>query len=329
MGTQFADREVTHPEAAGQEVTDQDVAGRETPRVVAVVVTYNPPALSALLEALSAQVAAVVVVDNGSASATVRELSALCARAGADFLATGTNLGIAAAQNLGISRARELEATHILLSDHDSVPAPDMVSLLLAGLETDPRIGAAGPLPAEDRAGADQLVYVARRWAPKRAYPEELAQEILDVAFLVASGCLIRVECLDDVGDMNTAMFIDHVDLEWGLRAHARKWRLICVPAAHLHHSLGDEVVMLPGRAQPVHVHSPMRNYYIVRNTLDLVRHGRALMPTRWRIRYTWWAGKYVAFNGFLIDRGSERRRELFAGIRDAVRGRRGRRGIS
>ena len=93
-------------------------------------------------------------------------------------------------------------------------------------------------------------------------------------------------------------------------------------PPARLNHSLGDEVVRLPGRAQPIHVHSPIRNYYIVRNTIALVKWNG--FPVRWRIRYTYWAAKYAVFNSFMAGRGPERRRLIARGLRDGVLGRLG-----
>jgi len=45
-----------------------------------------------------------------------------------------------------------------LLSDQDSMPAPDMVARLLEAIEEDPAIAAVGPLPSEEREGADELV---------------------------------------------------------------------------------------------------------------------------------------------------------------------------
>lgn len=291
--------------------------------VAAVVVTFEPEnGCIDLLRSLREQCDFVVVVDNGSNALIVDALRQSCEEVGAQLIKLDSNVGIAAAQNLGIERARELRCTHILLSDDDSLPLPGMVAGLLAAAEEDPRIGAVGPLPAEDREGGDQLVYCARAYGPKRAYPEELAQERLDVAFLIASGCLIKVSALDAIGPMNEALFIDHVDLEWGLRARAAGYRLVCVPAIGLKHSLGDEVVQLPRRSQPIHVHGPIRNYYILRNTIALIKGD--LMPLKWRVRYAYWCVKYLAFNGLLVDRLPERRRMLARGLRDGLRGRMG-----
>ena len=105
--------------------------------VVAVVVTYRPDvaATTVLLRALAPQVDRVVLVDNGSPPEAVDALRAEVGAAGGELLALGENRGIAAAQNAGLERALALGATAVLLSDQDSVPAPDMVARLLAGLD--------------------------------------------------------------------------------------------------------------------------------------------------------------------------------------------------
>ena len=288
----------------------------------AVVVTYQPPDVTALLTELSRQCDAVTVVDNGSDSAAVAALRASCRATGAELVAMPANLGIAKAQNIGVARAMTSSPDFILLSDQDSLPAENMTALLVEAIEEDERIAATGPLPSEDREGADELVYVDRGWAPKRASRSELGLSRLDVAFLIASGCLIRLSALASVGKMREDLFIDHVDLEWGVRARKAGWRLVAVPAAKLTHSLGDDVVRLPGRDQPVHVHSPIRNYYILRNTIALVR--TSLLPGKWRVRYCYWAAKYAAFNAFAAGDGKTRRKMLRKAAADGFKGRLG-----
>src|SRR5659263_368215 len=125
--------------------------------VVAVVVTYGPDleATSRLLQALAAQVAHVIVVDNGSPAESVSALRGVLAASGGDLVALMENTGIASAQNVGIARARSAGASHVLLSDQDSVPAPDMVAQLLHAIgravDAGHRVGAVGPLPVVDR----------------------------------------------------------------------------------------------------------------------------------------------------------------------------------
>ncbi|MCK6211782.1 glycosyltransferase family 2 protein [Georgenia sp. EYE_87] len=300
----------------------------ENPRVVAVVVTYRPDPrhTGPLLTALAGQCAHVVVVDNGSPEPARAELGRLCLDVGAELVELGENLGIAHAQNVGIARARELAADAVLLSDQDSLPAADMVDRLVSGFRraaaSRGRVAAVGPVSSDTRSSSEQMVYAARRWGPRRARPQEAHDGMVDAAFLIASGCLIEMEALDEVGDMNAAWFIDHVDLEWGLRARRAGYTLFAVTDAHLAHELGDRLTKLPGRAQEVHVHSPVRTYYLARNTILLVRSG--LLSPWWRLGYVVWLAKYVAFNALLT--APRRRRTVFMarGIADGLRDRAG-----
>lgn len=296
-----------------------------TPVVIAVVVTYHPDQTTArLLGTLARQCAHVLVVDNGSTAAELAHLRSTAKKLALDatnvnFIELAANTGIAHAQNMGIQQAISLGATHVLLSDQDSDPAADMVAQLLRTV-ADPQVGAAGPYIAENKPGGDELVYVDRKWGPRRANATELGTAEVNAAFLLASGCLIPVPVLQTVGPMNAGYFIDHVDLEWGLRARRAGYRLVVNTAARLHHSLGDETVQLPGRRQPVHVHSPVRCYYLARNTIHLMRSG--LLSWRWTAGYALWLVKYAAFNALLADRHLQRIKYLARGIADGVRGR-------
>ncbi|MDO4242242.1 MAG: glycosyltransferase family 2 protein [Actinomyces sp.] len=293
--------------------------------VAAVVVTYHPEDDCAeLLEALAEQCRWVIVVDNGSTPEELASVRVACAAVGARLIELGRNTGIAAAQNRGIAEAERLGARWVLLSDDDSAPAEGMVPLLLTAFAAPAGgpVAAVGPLVGEGRGGRDQLVYVARRWGPRRATAEELGSRFLEVAFLIASGCLIDLHALREVGPMNEELFIDHVDLEWGLRARRAGYRLLVVPEARMTHSLGDEVVRIPGRRQPVHMHGPVRNYYLARNTVALIRSG--LLPVAWRIGYAVWITKYSAFNALAADRRGLRARALAQGLRDGLLGRTG-----
>lgn len=293
--------------------------------VVAVVVTYRPDVARtrSLLAALAAQCEHVVVVDNGSAAG---DLAEACSSAGAELVALPRNEGIAHAQNIGIERALVLGARFVVLSDQDSMPAPDMVGRLLDGLRrataAGRRVGAVGPVSSDTRSTSEQMVYVTRRWGPRRARPEDARDGLVEAAFLIASGCLVTAEALAAVGPMNEAWFIDHVDLEWGLRARRRGYALLAVTDARLDHELGDRLARVPGRAQEVHVHAPVRNYYLARNTVLLIRSG--LMPLAWSVGYVVWLAKYAAFNVVAVAPRRRRAAMLARGLRDGLLGRTG-----
>jgi rhamnosyltransferase len=203
-----------------------------------------------------------------------------------------------------------------------------MVTRLVDGLERAAArpgrpVAAVGPITVDERAEGATLLFEARRWGPRRAEVPDEDGALVPVAFLVASGCLVTADALDRVGLMNEPWFIDHIDLEWGLRATRAGYAMYGVAGAELRHHLGDRTVRIPGRERDVHIHSPVRNYYMARNTLLLVRSG--LLPVAWRVGYVAWIVKYAVFYALAVPPRSRRVGLMLRGVAHAVRGRTGR----
>lgn len=253
------------------------------PSICAVVVTFRPDlgVLAEALRALAAQVGHVVVVDNASPDAHVREC---CARQpGVTLQALPENLGLAHACNVGIRYARGLVGvTQVLLLDQDSVPEPGMVRALKIALDrlgTRERVAAVGPCFRDAREGAD-APFVRIRFPFNRKLRCNGACVEIRCDFLISSGCLIPLAVLDAVGGMDDALFIDNVDLDWCFRASAAGHALYGVCAARLRHHLGDARHRIPGLPRGVVVHPPRRLFYMMRNRTLLYR--RAYTPWRW-----------------------------------------------
>jgi rhamnosyltransferase len=280
--------------------------------VAAVVVTYRPDgaALERLLAALRGQVGRVVVVDNESTGAVAGRLAG--AGGPCELVANAQNLGIATAQNQGIERAlAHPDCEYVLFLDQDSLPEEGMVACLRAALQPalsaaggGARVAAAGPLSVDARTGERAWVVVERGGRPVRARPAP-GDAPLGVAFLLASGTLVPRPVLRELRGMRGAYFIDHVDTEWCLRARAAGCRLLVVPAARLRHRLGDSVrkVWLLGW-RSVATHSPLRDYYMFRNTLLMLRD--VPMPAAWRRHFL---RRLVLFAGYFLAVAPARRR--------------------
>lgn len=298
--------------------------------VVAVVVTYHPvvDATRHLLDAVRPQVAEVVIVDNGSPAPTVDALRQAAGATASTLVELGSNLGIATAQNVGVDRAEQLGATHVLLLDQDSVPAPDMVERLLSAIvdgSPDPagrRIAAVGAVATDDRDGEPAFVYRSTRWGPRRTELPTAPGTLVEAGFLIASGCLVDLPALRVVGPMAENYFIDHVDLEWGVRARNAGYALYAVVGAELEHELGDSPQYVPGRERSVHVQSIPRNYYMVRNTVALIR--SSALPAGWRVGYAWWITKYIVFYTLAVAPRRRRVPLMLRGLADGLRGRMG-----
>jgi rhamnosyltransferase len=253
-------------------------------KTAAVIVTYRPDeaVFFRLLERLHDQVQLVCIVDNGSDS---RFLTALSARlAGHEhLLPLGANLGIAEAQNRGIALAKQLGATHVILFDHDSSPALDMVSRLsgeLFRLEAKGfRVASIGPRYLDERQDNPPPFIRVKGLRLTRCLVAEDGDSV-EVNYLIASGCLIPVDVLNEVGGMNSDLFIDYVDIEWGQRARAKGYRNFGCFSALMQHSLGDEPIFFLKEAYPVR--SPLRHYYMFRNAVLLYRMRH--IPFDWKL---------------------------------------------
>lgn len=255
--------------------------------VVAVIVSYQPDLLllEKLLVRLAPQVDAVVVVDNGS-QLNRKPDSALQLAHASEIILLGDNLGIAHAQNVGIKWARDKEAIHVLLMDQDSIPDEDMVSKLLAALAVLQKAGrnvaCVGPSYVDSR-HASISPFVRMEGLKFRRIPCEDRAQLISVDFLIASGCLIPVSVLDIVGNMRAELFIDYVDIEWGLRAREHGYQSFGVCATNMLHNLGDQPINFFGRKIPNH--SPLRGYYRYRNAVFLMK--QSFVSNSWRFADT------------------------------------------
>lgn len=264
-------------------------------RVFAVVVAYLPDTevLRDLLDALLAQTAGVFVVDNTPADD--QRVQALCAAFAQDSLRLirlGCNLGIARALNVGIDAALAAEATHVLLSDQDSLPAADMVAELLRAQEAliheGRRVGAVGPTYTDRHTG---ITFPFQAVVPGKFFyghqRPDATHPAIEALTLITSGTLVPAQVLNEVGPMREDFFIDNVDIEWSHRARAAGFSLFGVGAAVMFHSMGDQALRVwyfGWRHESAY--SPVRVYYRIRNFVALCR--LPFIPWRWKLRSGW-----------------------------------------
>ncbi|WP_146604334.1 glycosyltransferase family 2 protein [Rhodoplanes roseus] len=238
----------------------------------------DPALLQSVLDAVAPQVARVLVVANDG-HAPPGPLPA-----GAEVVVPPRNLGLGAAYNLALRWAAEHDATHLLLLDQDSVPAPGMVAFLRAAFDGTPgeKVAAAGPLWRDRTSGRDGHFVQLGRIGVRRCRPPP--GSVVPVDFLLSSGTLVGLAAAARIGDFDERLFIDHVDTEWCLRARAAGWTLRGVADARLAHALGCGPFPGPfGTLAPRIAHyPPERTYHLVRNSVALWR--RPGVGWAWRI---------------------------------------------
>lgn len=289
-------------------------------RVVAIVVTYHPELarLQLQLKALFDQVASIVIVDNASDS-DVDAWSQDLVEQSPHVIRLKRNHGIAVAQNIGIQWAREQAATHVLLMDQDSVPSDDMVGTLLAALHVSEDVAAVGPRYLDARQNAPSP-FVRISWLRFKRLAWDPGQPIVHVDCLIASGSLIPMTVMDQVGPMREDLFIDYVDTEWCLRARSLGLQCFGVCSASMTHSLGEAPYFFLGRSFPVH--SPVRHYYQVRNAILLNR--EKWVPWNWKLAMAWHLLLKIGFYSLVTTPRWEHLRMMARGMWHGLRGRAG-----
>jgi len=295
---------------------------------ITVAFNPNPERLAEQIAALLDQVDQIIIVDNGSQPSVEQLLLDHTAAEPARIkvITLRDNEGVARGFNIGVGEAKAQGAQYVLLLDHDSVPAPSMVGLLLAGyqqcvaLPGGNRVAAVGPR-VNDLREPREYPFIRLGWLHnRRVRCGDTEQAVVACDFLISSGSLIHVDVFAAIGEFDEALFIDSVDLEWCCRARARGFMLYGVCAAWLDHRLGDRRELLKG--VDLVVHSPKRIYYMTRNRILL--YGRPYMPLKWKLKDLLRALAKFAAMVLLVRPRLEYAKMTLWGIRDAVAGRGG-----
>jgi N-acetylglucosaminyl-diphospho-decaprenol L-rhamnosyltransferase len=220
--------------------------------VTAVAVTYNSAAsIDQCIRSLPVDIP-LVVVDNDSADETLAVIRDV--RPGAEVVGLETNVGFAAAVNVGIDRAGRDD--DILLLNPDARLTAGSLPVLTTFLDGHPRCAvvsarivdrggrtepvSAGREPTLGLVAADALGLGRSRqgglyWPVPAGAPARRDW--------VAMTCvLIRRHALADVGPLDESYFLYCEDMDWCRRARARGWEVWVAPAATAVHERSASV---------------------------------------------------------------------------------------
>ena len=284
---------------------------------LAIVVTYNPGIgeLAALLSFLTRADVDTLVIDN--ASNNVGAISALLPNhPRAAIVALDRNTGIAHAQNIGLRRAISAGYQFALLLDQDSLPEGTFVETALQAFHRlDPegtKIAAVVP-SFYDQATRYRYPFVRfDRFCVRTFEPTEPFER---VSLIISSGSILRLSLLQEIGLMNDALFIDHVDTDWSLRAIAKGYELVGLRDNTMRHSVGDATIRVLGRNLPAH--NPRRRYLSTRNLFYLIFHENA--PLQWKVKEATTSMLKLILVLPVIEAPAAHVRSYLLGIRDGI----------
>lgn len=195
-----------------------------------------------------------------------------CFMKGCEYIPLYSNKGIAAAQNIGIEKCKQLGIQDIVFFDQDSDVCSDMVSNLVESFhkvsQSDPNIAALAPTIVNNR-------------RTDSAYPIGIKNEFTLVSSVISSGTTTSLQVIEDVGMMAEDLFIDYVDFEWCWRASSKGYHLYRAKGIMLPHTVGVADTSFLG--YPFIISSPERYYYKYRNIILLSK--RKYIPAIWKIK--------------------------------------------
>lgn len=256
-----------------------------TSNVLAVIVSYNPEilVLKKLALELANQSCDVLIIDNGSNNADNLKLLSIENNINIEFL--NENLGIAFAQNVGLKRAIKFNYDFVVTFDQDSSIKEkfinDLIETYIELSIVDDNVAAVGPTFIDTKTKKKSLAIRYKGLKFSSVLPE-----IKDVAiqsdYIIASGSLMDPKKLINIGLMDEKLFIDFVDIEWGIRAKKKGFNSYMSNIAFMEHTIGNSSKKIPLTNRFINIHSDFRKYFIVRNSIYLIIYSN--LPINWKI---------------------------------------------
>ena len=267
--------------------------------ILAVIVTFNPKSPPEELCNTLRIKCRVLVVDNSTDQDCVAQLQVWARSHNYDHFAMGGNVGIAAAQNIGLAFARRISAGGLIFFDQDSLIDFSALAVLVYAVKH-----------------GERAVYCLM----PGDHSSTTNTKTFEIRELMSSGSGCQLDIFDAIGPFEADLFIDCVDFEWGWRCLRHGVPIFALQAGVFQHKLGESRVSLLGFN--AHTDSPIRLYYQLRNITQMIF--RNYVPLCWKCSQILRSSAKVLLM-VLTTRQRRLRIKLAAqGIGDGLRGRLG-----
>jgi rhamnosyltransferase len=234
--------------------------------ICAVIVTYFPDAqVVDRLKRITSQVAQTVVVDNGSSASCLEKIKEFSKRSAIHLVLNKSNEGLASALNAGVRWAIEQGYPWVLTLDQDTLIEPNIVELFAQAFRWYPcreKIAVIGSNYRDKTTGKVLWDVAAANESPA-----------IEIPAVLTSGSAVSSSAFQAIGGFRDDFFIDCVDFEYCLRARAKGFHVLMTSKPAMEHGIGHRTQhRLFWRTFGTSNHSPVRQYFVARNTLILVR---------------------------------------------------------
>ena len=229
----------------------------------AVIVTFHPDkAFADLIQNAREQFPLVIVIDNDSPPETIRMLRGFAHFPQVSLVENQVNLGLATALNQGVDLALKLGFKWFVTLDQDTKIADDLLATLILVYEKN---GEGRVMIGSNYWNEHSQKYFIRCDGSAGGFRERKT--------LISSGSLISAAMVADIGLFRDDYFIDSVDHEFCLRARKHGWRILISCKPVLFQRIGSRIENDNWlRKFMAFNHSPVRKYFISRNTVATVK---------------------------------------------------------
>lgn len=254
--------------------------------VATIIVTFNPnlDVLENLIRNIYKKSEKIIVVDNFYKDTSYSDLESIVKKYSIILEKLDKNYGIAKAQNVGLNISSKFDVGYVLFFDQDSSPDQHLIENLLKAhqkLSLDigfDKIGILGARYLDSRQN-NPPPFIKFGFLTLERCNCESFDSIVEVDYVISSGSLVSMFGVNIIGGMREDLFIDYVDIEWGLRARNKGLLNFGVCSALMEHSLGDNPIKFGKKFIPIH--SPLRHYYHFRNAILLYK--ESWVPVNWK----------------------------------------------
>jgi GT2 family glycosyltransferase len=242
------------------------------PSLFIIIVNWNlktdtAACIRSLVQA-KANLSQIIVIDNGSSDGSVPYLREIFGTV-LQIIELDTNIGFAAATNLGIRKSMDQGAEWLLLLNNDTWVAEDFFEKLLLVIETQPSYSVFGPTIFF--AGERDLVWflgdhlvpgTMLTTNPYRGKPIPSGlSEVLPVDFLSGCAMLVNRKAFEDTGLLDANLFMYGEEVDWCWRVKRAGHRLAAVPLAMMWHKVSASSSQISTKARYLRVRNQIWGY--------------------------------------------------------------------
>jgi rhamnosyltransferase len=248
-------------------------------KIAGVLVCYNPniEELSECVLSIIPQIDKLYIVDNTDKQSFLINTDIIQMERKIELLELKENIGIAAAQNIGIQKAIENNFEAVLFLDQDTKPPENLVEELLSGIrqleKEGNKVATIGPL-VYNRDSKSEYKSLINKGKDISDFIEKDA--------IISSGSIILKQVYEEVGGFESDLFIDVVDFEWCWRARQKGYKSFISKKVEMEHRFGERSISILGVFKLI-IPSPVRHYYQYRNLVILFP--RSYVPKYWKVR--------------------------------------------